>query len=124
LKKILIVDDDADLRDAIKLVLAGKFEIKEAGNKADTLAAFKGFKPDLGILDVMMETTSTGFELSREIKGASPKTKILMLTGVDQVMNIDFKSEAGNPDWLPCDDYVSKPVVPKTLLEKVNALLP
>jgi two-component system, OmpR family, response regulator len=122
-KKILIVDDDADLRDAIKMVLAGKYEVKEAGNKADAQAAFKSFKPDLVVLDVMMDTNSTGFDLSREIKNALPATKVLMLTGVDQAMKIDFKSEAGNPDWLPCDDYLSKPVVPKTLLEKVKALV-
>jgi two-component system, OmpR family, response regulator len=123
LKKVLIVDDDADLRDAIKMVLAGKYETTEAGNKAEAQAVLKSVKPDLVILDVMMETNSTGFDLAREIKGASPSIKILMLTGVDQAMNIDFKSEAGNPDWLPCDDYLSKPVVPKTLLEKVTVLL-
>jgi two-component system, OmpR family, response regulator len=124
MKKILIVDDDADLRDAIKMVLAEKYEIKEAGNKADAQNELKGFMPDLVILDVMMDTNSTGFELSREIKTSLPATKVLMLTGVDQAMNIDFKSEAGNPDWLPCDDYLSKPVVPKTLLEKVTSLVP
>jgi CheY-like chemotaxis protein len=105
------------------MVLTGKYDLKEAGNKAAAQAAIKGFKPDLVILDVMMDTNSTGFELSREIKTALPATKVLMLTGVDQAMNIDFKSEAGNPDWLPCDDYLSKPVVPKTLLEKVTVLL-
>jgi len=123
-KKILIVDDDADLRDAIKLVLAGKYELNDVGTKPEAQAAFKTFKPDLAILDVMMETNSTGFDLAREIKAAAPATKVLMLTGVDQVMNIDFKSEAGDPDWLPCDDYLNKPVVPKTLVEKVTALLP
>jgi DNA-binding response OmpR family regulator len=123
-KKILIVDDDADLRDAIKMVLAGKYEVKEAGSKAEAQAAFKSFKPDLVILDVMMETNSAGFELAREMKAVSAQTKVLMLTGVDQAMDIDFKSEAGDPNWLPCDDYLSKPVVPKALLEKVKALVP
>jgi DNA-binding response OmpR family regulator len=123
-KKILLVDDDVDLRDAIKLVLEGKYDLKEAGNKSDAMAAFKNFKPDLVVLDVMMETNSAGFELSREMKSVFPGAKVLMLTGVDQAMNIDFKSEAGNPDWLPCDDYLSKPVLPKTLLEKVSALIP
>lgn len=123
MKKILIVDDDGDLRDAIKLVLTGKYDVKEAGNKPEAQLTFKSFKPDLVVLDVMMETNSAGFELAREMKAASPASKILMLTGVDQAMNIDFKSEAGDPDWLPCDDYLSKPVVPKSLLEKVTALL-
>lgn len=123
MKKILIVDDDEDLRDAIKMVLAGKYDVKEAGTKAEAQNALKSFTPDLVILDVMMDTNSTGFELSREIKSALPSTKVLMLTGVDKAMNIDFKAEAGNPDWLPCDDYLSKPVVPKTLLEKVTALV-
>ena len=70
----------------------------------------------------MMESVSAGFELAREIKKAANPPKILMLTGVDKEVNIDFKAEAGNADWLPVDDYLTKPVVPKTLIEKVQLL--
>ncbi|HEQ72511.1 MAG TPA: response regulator [Spirochaetia bacterium] len=125
MKKILLIDDDADLRDAVKTVLESSYMISEAGGKDQARAALKKETPDLVILDVMMETTSTGFELAREIKNdpASKNIKILMLTSVDDVTHIDFKSEAGNADWLPVDDYLTKPIEPKLLLEKVNNLI-
>jgi DNA-binding response OmpR family regulator len=124
-KKILIVDDDADLREAIKTVLQNKYEIKEAGGKDEALQALSGFHPDLIILDVMMDTTSTGFELSRELRGDKriANVKILMLTSVDEVTNIDFKSAAGDAEWLPVDDYMTKPLEPKVLISKVEMLL-
>ena len=123
MKKVLIVDDDADIRDAIAAVLKGSYELQQAGTRAAAAQAFTKYKPDLVILDVMMDTMSTGFELAREMKKVTAASKILMLTSVDEKTSIDFKSEAGNADWLPVDDYLAKPVVPKTLLEKVKKLL-
>jgi DNA-binding response OmpR family regulator len=123
MKKILVVDDDADIREAIIAVLSKEYECKEADGGASARNALSTFAPDLLILDVMMESMSTGFDLARQVRKQSPLSKILMLTGVDKEVNIDFKSEAGNPDWLPVDAYLSKPVVPKVLAEKVKALI-
>ena len=123
MEKILIVDDDADIREIITSVLSGKYELKQAGGKDPAKKALKEFNPDLVILDVMMDTMTTGFELAREMKNRSPRPKILLLTSVDKESNIDFKSEAGNPAWLPVDGYLTKPLVPKVLLAKVKALL-
>ncbi|MBN1799395.1 MAG: response regulator [Spirochaetales bacterium] len=125
MKKILIVDDDPDLRDAIKTVLQNKYEMKEAGSRDEVFQVLKGFQPDLIILDVMMDTTSTGFELSRELRKDEQikNVRILMLTSVDEVTNIDFKSTAGDAEWLPVNDYLTKPIEPKILISKVEALL-
>jgi DNA-binding response OmpR family regulator len=124
-KKILIVDDDADLREAITTVLQNRYEMKEAGGRDEALQALSGFHPDLIILDVMMDTTSTGFELARELRADKrvANVKILMLTSVDEVTNIDFKSAAGDEEWLPVDDYMTKPLEPKLLISKVETLL-
>jgi CheY-like chemotaxis protein len=124
-KKILIVDDDPDIRKAIKIILENKYELKEAGGREEARELAKTFKPELVVLDVMMETTSSGFELSREFKKDKRlgPIKILMLTSVDAAVNIDFKSSAGDPEWLPVDDYLSKPIEPKVLLQKVNNLI-
>ena len=46
-----------------------------------------------------------------------------MMTNIDTQSNLDFKSEAGDPTWLPVDDYMVKPVEPKALLAKVEKLL-
>lgn len=125
MKKILIVDDDPDLRDAIKTVLQNKYEMMEAGARDEVFQVLSGFRPDLIILDVMMDTTSTGFELSRELRKDEQlkNVKILMLTSVDEVTNIDFKSAAGDAEWLPVNDYLTKPIEPKILVSKVEALL-
>jgi DNA-binding response OmpR family regulator len=123
MKKILVVDDDPDIRDAIATVLKTAYQIEKAGSGTEALKQLSTFTPDLVILDVMMETNSTGFDLARQIKKQPSPPKILMLTGVDKEMNIDYKAESGNADWLPVDDYLTKPVVPKTLLEKIGALI-
>jgi CheY-like chemotaxis protein len=124
-KKILIVDDDPDIRRALVAVLEGKYELKTAAGRDEAGEELKTFRPELIILDVMMETMSSGFDLSRELKKDKllGGTKILMLTSVDSAMNIDFKSTAGDPDWLPVDDYLSKPIEPKVLLQKVANLI-
>jgi DNA-binding response OmpR family regulator len=123
MKKILVVDDDPDIRDAVATVLSRTYEVRQAGGKDQAQNVLRSFAPDLVILDVMMESVSTGFDLAREIKKRGPLPKILMLTGVDKKTNVDFKAEAGDPDWLPVDDYLEKPVVPAVLMEKVGALL-
>jgi CheY-like chemotaxis protein len=125
MKKILIVDDDADLRLVMKTTLSARYELREAGSKTEALGALKTFAPDCVMLDVMMETDSAGFELAREIK-ADPRfknVKILMMTNMDKESKLDFKSEAGDPAWLPVDDYLVKPVDAKTLLAKVQKLI-
>ncbi len=125
MKKILIIDDDADLRFMMKTVLSSKYELREAGGKKEGQSALKAFSPDVVILDVMMETDSAGFELAREIKSDKNHkgVKILMVTNIDKKAHLDFKSEAGNPNWLPVDDYIVKPLEPQTLLSKVAKLV-
>ncbi len=125
MKKILIIDDDSALREVMKTVLSPVYELREAGSKTEGLALLTTFHPDLVILDVMMESVTAGFEAAREIKADRKfkKTRILMMTNVDRDTHIDYKSEAGDQAWLPVDDYVLKPVDPKSLLAKVQSLL-
>jgi two-component system phosphate regulon response regulator PhoB len=125
MKKILIIDDDSALREVMKTVLSPSYELREAGSRKEGLDVLKTFTPDLVLLDVMMETSSAGFDLSREIKSDKKlkNIKVLMITNVDRETNIDYKSEAGNKDWLPVDGYIIKPVDPKALLSKVRKLV-
>ena len=125
MKKILIVDDDPDIRDVLMTILEGKYELREAGSREEGTKAAKEMTPDLVILDVMMERHDSGFEMAREVKSNEQlkDTKILMLTSVDTEMKMDFKKAAGDPDWLPVDDYVVKPVDPKDFIPKVEKLI-
>ncbi|MEJ5166066.1 MAG: response regulator [Thermoanaerobaculia bacterium] len=125
MKKILIVEDDAILRDFVVKILKDKYEIREASSSEEASEILKSYKPDLILLDVMMEDTTSGFNFARNIKEEEnfKDVKIIITTSIDKELNIDFKKEAGNETWLPVDDYIVKPIDPQKLLEKINNLL-
>jgi CheY-like chemotaxis protein len=125
-RKILVVDDDIDLCDSLKAILdnAG-YATATATSRSEGMEKIRADRPDLIILDVMMETWHDGFEMSRELKG-DPQfsgTPILMLTSIEENTGIEFKSSAGDPTWLPVDRFLDKPLKPKVLLEEVESLL-
>jgi len=125
-KKILIIDDDADIVESMKLILESKnYKIDVAQSGEEGLRKTKENIPDLVILDVMMETLNAGFEVARAIKKDSnlKNIPILMLTAIKEKTQIDFKKEAGDEDWLPVDEFCDKPLDPGELLEKVENLL-
>ena len=126
MKKILVIDDDADIREIVKLALQDAYELREAGSAQEGEAMLKAFAPDLILLDVMMESSTAGFDAARVFKAAPGMAgvKILMATSIDKELGIDFKATAGDPDWLPVDGYLVKPIDPQELRRKIAALLP
>lgn len=125
-KRILIIDDDPDIIEAMKIILGNQgYAIDSAKDGSKGIEQIKATKPDLIILDVMMNTTSEGFILSRELK-KDPKHKhipILMVTSVKEKTGIDFETAAGDETWLPVEGFLNKPVKPEVLLDKVRTLL-
>jgi DNA-binding response OmpR family regulator len=114
--KILVVDDDADLRNLIAFALrhAG-YLVVEAADGPAALAAFASEQPALVILDVNLPRLS-GFEVCKKIREESA-TPVMILTvrgsEEDLVQGLD----------LGADDYLTKPFSPRTLLARVRALL-
>jgi CheY-like chemotaxis protein len=124
--KILIVDDDPDITDAMTVVLENKgYEVCCARDSDEGMKRLKASRPDLIILDVMMSTSKEGFEFAREIKQDAQfqDIPILMLTAVKQKKGLDFKPAAGDETWLPVQAFLDKPVKPDMLIEKVQDLL-
>jgi CheY-like chemotaxis protein len=125
-QKILIVDDDVDLCDSLKVAFerAG-YDMLTAATRSEGMEKIRTEQPDLIILDVMIETWQDGFEMSRELKGDPQfkNTPILMLTAVEEKTGIEMKSSAGDPVWLPVDAFLDKPVSPDVLLAEVKRLL-
>lgn len=124
--KILIIDDDPDITEAMRVVLENRgYDVDNGGDSEEGMAKIKAERPDLIILDVMMNSSREGFVLSRELKHSDEykDIPILMLTAVKEKTGLDFKSEAGDEDWLPVEEFLDKPVKPDVLLEKVNSLL-
>ena len=125
MKKILIIDDDEDMRTILKTMLAGSYEVSEVGSAAEARAKLDDFSPDLLVLDVMMEELDSGFQLARAVKHelGLQNIKILMTTSIDNEMKINFKESAGDQTWLPVDDYIVKPLKKDEVLGKVKTLL-
>jgi CheY-like chemotaxis protein len=125
-RTILVIDDDEDIRLAVQALLESRdYIVETAATKEEGLEKFVSVKPDLAILDVMMTSWQDGFELSRQLK-KDPEMKnipILMLTGVENKTGFEFKSAAGDQEWLPVEGFLDKPVEPEVLLAEVEKLL-
>ena len=124
--KILIIDDDPDIVESMKVVLESKkYSVVVTENGEEGLAKAKSEKPSLIILDVMMETNSKGFDIARILRKDKnyKNIPILMLTAIKDATGWDFKKEAGDENWLPVNDYVDKPIKPDELISKVEKLL-
>ena len=124
--KILIIDDDADIVESMKVVLESKqHQVAVARSGQEGLKKVKSEKPNLVILDVMMETSDKGFDVARELKKdqSYKDIPILMLTSIKEKTGLGFEKEAGDETWLPVDDYCDKPLYPDQLISKVESLL-
>ena len=124
---LMIVDDDEDLAAAVAMALCG--EGHEVVTQSDTAAAMKAMQarpPDLVILDVMFPGDDfAGFELARAMcKNRNLKrVPILMLTGVNQKLAMNFSTLDTDTSWLPVTEFLEKPVHPAVLVSKVNSML-
>ena len=125
MKKILIVEDDEDMRTILKTMLSGRYEVDEAGSAREGREKLKEKQPDLLVLDVMMEELDSGFQLARAVKQelGLDNIKILMTTNIDNEMKINFKTSAGDQTWLPVDDYIVKPLKKDEVLGKIGNLI-
>ena len=120
-QRILIVDDNDDIRNLIVLTLkSAEYEVFSAPNGDDALSLIKGEEPDLILLDVMMPNMS-GIEVLAQIRSSKKKkingALVMMISAKSQVADIDVALEAG------ADDYIVKPFRPQHLLEKVSNIL-
>jgi len=125
-QKILIIDDDVDLTEVLKIILTrAQYAVITASNKTEGMEKIATEKPVLIVLDAMLSTWQDGFEISRELKNHSEfkNIPILMLTSITERTGVEFKSSAGDPTWLPVDGFLDKPVEPAVLLSEVQKLL-
>ena len=125
-KRLLIIDDDPDFVAGIKsILLKAKYEVDTAYNPKDGLAALKSKDYDLLLLDIMMGRGAEGIMIARKL-GKDPKLRqlpVLIITGIREQMAFLFPGQAVHPHFVDVDELVEKPVEPKLLLQKVEALL-
>ena len=116
MRRVLVVDDEENIRDLATLYLQKEgFTVEAAVDGTDAVARFSQVQPALVILDVMMPGMD-GFEVCREIRRDS-SVPILMLTArnddVDKIVGLE----------LGADDYMTKPFNPREMVARVKAIL-
>ncbi len=120
-KKILLIDDDPDFVEAVKVIVEnGGYDVKVAYDGEEGLEAVAAEKPDLIVLDVMMPVMN-GHEACAKLKAnpATAKIPVILLTAVaDRVTTSTYTHR----DMLESDaeDYMPKPVEPKELLNLIK----
>ena len=126
LPKVLIVDDDPGYHETIRAVLApAGYSMVSAYSEREGLDAARRETPDIILLDIMMETTTDGFEFCREAR-CDPQIKhtpILGISAIEKMIGGYYPSDF-DPDLFPVDGYLSKPVTPEKLLAELKRLIP
>ena len=118
--RILIVDDNRQNLELLDVYLEGLagVTIATAADGIEAMAMIADNRPDLVLLDIMMPRMS-GFEVCKQIK-QSPKTRdilVVMVTALNETGDIERATECG------ADDYLSKPIDRKALVDLVKTLL-
>jgi DNA-binding response OmpR family regulator len=122
-KKILLVDDDPDIRDAITVILEAQgYEVITAKDGMECFDMLGAEKPDLLILDLLMPKMD-GFEVFKELKSQKwaefHSMPVIILTSVREEASLRrYKLETGHT--LGTDDYIEKPIVPEVIIRSVN----
>ncbi|OYQ39769.1 two-component system response regulator [Rhodoferax sp. TH121] len=116
MKKILIVEDHADIRRLIRMTLEfDNYDIREAEDGDSALAMAQEFEPDLLLLDVMMPGGLSGLDVCSMIKLQYTPPRVVLLSARGRSEDLEAGMQAG------ADAYLVKPFSPLALIETINA---
>ena len=127
--KILVVDDDPDFREAITVILqSAGHKTVEAVNAADGASKLLAERPDLVLLDIMMDNLFDGYSLCHAIKTAKEfesvrNTPIIFVSAVKTIAGSRFGFKGEDVGLTGPDDYMDKPVKAAELLARINRIL-
>ncbi|GAB4483126.1 MAG: hypothetical protein Kow0088_26230 [Anaerolineales bacterium] len=121
--KILIVDDDPDFVEATRIVLekAG-FTTLSAASGNECYQKMKTEKPDLVILDVIMDTVLDGLTITQRIHEDEEINQIPIIM-VTSIANTDYAALFPTDEYIHINAFMSKPVDPAELIRQINKLL-
>ena len=123
--KILCIDDDQDVLDTCQFLLKEQgHTVETATNGKAGYAKAKTVKPELIVLDVMMEDQTAGFHAAYNFRNddSLKHTPILMLTSVNQKTGMKFDPKKDG-EFLPVDAFIEKPILREKFLATVSKLL-
>jgi CheY-like chemotaxis protein len=122
---ILIVDDDPDIIEQLTLLIGNMgYEVISAGGQVEAEKILMAVKPDLAVIDLMMEEMDSGFILAHEIKKLYPETPVIVLTSVKSATGLSFATVSPEQQsWIKADRLLDKPVRPEQLKNELSRLL-
>ena len=127
--KILVIDDDPDFRDAVTAILqSALYDVVTASDPEEGKTAILKEKPDLILLDIMMDSLFDGFSLCHNIKTGKEfkevkKTPVIFVSAVKELAGSRFAFKGEDQGLEGPDDYIDKPVKSEDLLERIERLL-
>ena len=119
LPKVLVVDDQPNIRRLVEVALGSSFSIVQASNAQEAMAAIREHAPSLVVLDIMLPGGVDGLGILDAIR-ASPQTraiKVMLMSAKGQASDVQEGIGRG------ADDYIVKPFLPSVLASRVKLLL-
>lgn len=127
--KILVVDDDPDFREAMTAILtAASYGVVTASNVSEGTHTILSERPDLILLDIMMDSLFDGYSLchairtSKEFEGVRD-TPVIFVSAVRQIAGSRFGFKGEDQGLTGPEDYIDKPVKPTDLLARIERFL-
>jgi len=125
-KRVLLVDDDVDFLNAVRLTLeAAGYEVVSAHTGEDAIKLLRGARVDVAILDLMMEEPDAGIAVAHFLRRQPEMRGIPVILATAVTEKTGFRVSMDDPDdrdWLQVDAWVDKPVDPQVLLQEVCRL--
>ena len=127
--KILVIDDDPDFIDAVTPILeSALYDVVPASNPGEGKEKIFSEKPDLILLDIMMDSLFDGFSLCHAIKTSKEykefkDTPIIFVSAVKEKTGSRFAFRGEEQGMIGPDDYMDKPVKPSDLLVRIEKFL-
>ena len=112
IQNVLVVDDDPDFREQQELMLAeADVTIRSASSISEATSLLNEFKPDVALLDLMMEHEDDGFTLAYRVKQRYPETIVIIITSVASETGLEFGAATSEErKWVKADALLAKPV--------------
>lgn len=124
-KTVLLVDDDIDYLIQMETRIRNfGFKVIKAEGKEDALMVLKDVKPDLAIMDLMMEAQDSGFVLGYKLKQLYPDVPVAIATSATRETGIKFDIDRrSDRDWIKADVFLQKGIRNDQLHREINKLL-
>lgn len=131
--KVLVVDDDPDIVETLRLVLeSANYEVETAVSPQKAFEALERFAPDVILLDVMMPDGTEGFHFVWKLRNEYPpelaQTPIVILSAIHETTKLRFYPDQTDGtytpgEFLPVQGFIDKPAEPAALLKRIEQVL-